>query len=97
MGSANDLGISGYRHRVLGVTRCCSYQMGYGPMRVRCRIEETELDGDYSIVEGIEARCLRCDHITESYGTDTASRKRCLAVMREECPRGESNFYVETK
>jgi hypothetical protein len=32
---------------------------------------------------------------TESYGTSEASVRRCLVMLREECPRGERNFYVD--
>ena len=63
-------------------------------MRVRCEIEETELEGDYGDVAGVRAECSRCGHITESFGTDEPSIRRCLVLLREECPRGESNFYV---
>jgi hypothetical protein len=28
-------------------------------------------------------------------GTHDQSRLRCLALLREECPRDENNFYVE--
>jgi len=64
-------------------------------MRVRCTIEETLLDGDWREVEGVMATCSRCGHTTESYGTDEASILRCLAMLREECPRKESNFYYD--
>ena len=63
-------------------------------MKVRCDIEETDLEGDYGTVSGIHAVCGRCGHETESFGTSDASIKRCLVLMREECPEGESNFYV---
>jgi hypothetical protein len=63
-------------------------------MRVRCEIEEVELDGDYSMVDGVCATCSRCGHETESFGTSAASVRRCLVLMREECPEGESNYYV---
>lgn len=64
-------------------------------MRVECAIEETLLEGDYAEVEGVTATCSRCDHETESFGTSDASIKRCLVLLREECPNGEQNFYVE--
>jgi hypothetical protein len=64
-------------------------------MRVRCEIQETELDGDYGSVAGISATCSRCGHETQSFGTSEASIKRCLVLMREECPESEQNFYVE--
>lgn len=44
---------------------------------------------------GVRAECLRCSHVTESAGTGEASRRRCLALMREECPGDEENFYVD--
>ena len=64
------------------------------PMKVSCSVEEVELDGGYGLVPGIEVECQRCNHITESFGTSERSVKRCLALMREECPEDESNFYV---
>lgn len=64
-------------------------------MKVDCTVDETELEGDYGVVEGVTATCSRCDHVTESYGTTDSSIRRCLVLLREECPRGEQNFYVE--
>lgn len=66
-------------------------------MRVKARIEETELDGDYGAVAGVIATCSRCGQQTESYGTDEPSSKRCLTLLREKCPRRETNFYVAQK
>lgn len=61
---------------------------------VKCEIEETTLEGDYgNEVEAVVATCMRCGHTTESYGTAEGSIKRCLVLMREECPQGEKNFY----
>ncbi len=62
--------------------------------KVTCDIEEVELEGEYTTVDGVQATCSKCDHQTESYGTSDASIKRCLVLMREECPMGEANFYV---
>ena len=62
---------------------------------IKCSIEECELEGDYGVIPGITATCSRCDHETESFGTSEASRRRCLVLMREECPRGERNWYVD--
>ena len=64
-------------------------------MKVSCSIEETSLQGDYGDVEGVCATCSRCGHTTESFGTGDGSRRRCLMLMRENCPEGESNFYEE--
>lgn len=61
-----------------------------------CTIQETELENDEGIlVESVQAVCQHCDHETESFGTSEASRRRCLVLMREECPLAEENFYVD--
>lgn len=44
---------------------------------------------------GVQATCSQCQHQVEAYGTGDASRRRCLALMREECPEGEENWYVD--
>ena len=64
-------------------------------MRVSCIIEEVDLDGDFGVVAGVEAACSRCGHITESFGTSDVSIRRCLVLLREECPKGERNFYFD--
>jgi hypothetical protein len=64
-------------------------------MRVKCEVEEIDLDGDYGgQIESVMATCSRCGHSTESYGTSEESIKRCLVLLRQECPNEESNFYV---
>jgi len=67
--------------------------------RIDVEIEETTLWSDDSgkEVPGVEATCDRCDHKTESFGTSSASRRRCLVLMREECPLNQENFYVDTE
>jgi hypothetical protein len=65
-------------------------------MRVIAEITEDEVVSDEGhSMEGIRATCSRCAHTTESCGTDAPSIRRCLSLLREECPKGESNFYVE--
>lgn len=61
-----------------------------------CDVEEIELLGFYSgdPVPGIKAQCRRCGHEIESYGTSDKSIRRCLVMMRKECPKGETNFYA---
>jgi len=64
--------------------------------RVPYDIIHTEREGR----EGVEATCSDCGHKTFAYGRSDASRKRCLAQMREECPEWErdpnwKNFYVD--
>ena len=63
-------------------------------MKIRCEVEEVELDGDYGTVAGVRAICSRCDHEVEAFRTSDASIRSCLVRMREECPRGQSNFYT---
>lgn len=65
--------------------------------RVEVKIEEVELDNDEGReVPGVRATCSECDHETESFGTGERSRRRCLALMREECPEDRENFYVDS-
>ena len=64
-------------------------------MRVKCDISPTEIENDNGYpVESVSATCSRCGHTTESFGASDASVRRCLVLMREECPEGESNYYV---
>lgn len=63
--------------------------------QVDVTIEETVLEGEYGDVDSVTAECGKCGHTTESFGTGEGSRRRCLALMRDECPSGERNFYVD--
>jgi hypothetical protein len=63
-------------------------------MRVACDIAYVDLEGDYTEVEGVCATCPRCGHQTESFGTSPASVRRCLALLREQCPNGDNNYYL---
>lgn len=64
---------------------------------VYCDVEDIELPGQSRPVPSVRATCDRCGHKTESYGRGDGSVKRCLATMREGCPKDESNFYEEGK
>ena len=68
-------------------------------MIVYCRVEEDEVEHDDSgrYVSGTKATCYRCGHETTSCGTSEGSRKRCLYLMGQECPKGEGNFYEEDR
>jgi hypothetical protein len=61
--------------------------------RVTTTTSYVNLDGDYSQIEGVEVTCDRCGHSEESFGTSSDSLRRCATLMRENCPRGERNFY----
>jgi hypothetical protein len=63
---------------------------------VECEIVfGTAVNDDGRVVECIKAICSRCGHATMSWGDGLPSKKRCLAMMHEECPEAENNFYVE--
>ena len=67
-------------------------------MRIECEVTTVDLENDSGReVEGVQAECSRCGHCTESFGTGDGSVKRCLVLMREECPNDEANFYVEAE
>jgi hypothetical protein len=63
-------------------------------MRILCSIGYDEIENDEGhFIEGVAAICSRCGHLTESFGNSECSIRRCLALMRDECPEDESNFY----
>lgn len=62
-------------------------------MRVKADIEVVEMESEHGKVYGVQAQCSRCDHAVESFGTGRDSIRRCLALLREECPNHEKNFY----
>ena len=64
-------------------------------MRVRVEIDDTQLIGSNgTTVDGVEVYCPRCGHSVEVYGTTEASVRRGCAMLREECPEDEENYYV---
>lgn len=63
-------------------------------MRVPCSYRYVERINDRGYpVEGVEVTCGRCDHTEFSFGTSGRSLNRCLALLNDECPNDESNFY----
>jgi len=64
-------------------------------MIVACTIEYMTLEHEESgrDIDSVQATCNRCDHVTQSYGDTPASVRRCLLLMRDECPKGEQNYY----
>ncbi len=64
--------------------------------KIKCKVEEVELESESgNTIPGVRVTCSKCDHSTESFGTGEKSIKRCLVLLREECPEGEENFYVD--
>lgn len=69
-------------------------------MRVTCSVSHVDLAGESStgepiVIKGVSVECGVCGHTTESYGTSDASVRRCMVLLREECPMGQRNFYVD--
>jgi len=64
--------------------------------KVECEIDyTTDENDDNRKVDCVIVTCLKCGHETRSWGHGDACVKRCMAVMNEECPESENNFYVE--
>ena len=63
--------------------------------KVLVEMDEGEERGDRGTVPVTYAECARCGHVTESYGASERSTRRCLALLRDECPRRESNWYTD--
>jgi len=63
--------------------------------RIKVKIIEDTVEEGGRTGPGVTATCLECDHTTQSFGTKEGSRKRCLVLMRDECPNGDENFYVD--
>lgn len=45
-------------------------------------------------IRSVAVYCTRCGHSVISYGRSDRSIRRCLALMREECPNDEANYYT---
>lgn len=45
-------------------------------------------------IPGIEVTCPRCGHTVECFGRSDRSVKRSCILLKEECPRGETNWYT---
>lgn len=63
-------------------------------MEVRCDVEKTIFTKDGRSAWGVLATCGRCDRVTSSMGTSEKSVLRCLAMMRDGCPKEERNYYI---
>ena len=61
-----------------------------------CQVEFTPPDGGATrMIPGVIVTCSDCEHSAECGGTSERSIKRALMQLRETCPEGQSNFYVE--
>lgn len=65
-------------------------------MKVECEVVQLDLDNDRGgTTPGVSATCSRCDHCETSFGTGDKSVRRCLVLLKENCPEGETNYYVD--
>jgi hypothetical protein len=62
-------------------------------VKVLCQVAHIDLEGDHASIPSVAVTCGRCGHVTESFGESDLSIRRCLVLLREECPNGENNFY----
>jgi hypothetical protein len=64
-------------------------------VKISCSIGFVERENDSGhLIESVSAVCSRCGHETFSFGTSDRSIRRCLVLMREDCPAAENNFYL---
>ena len=63
--------------------------------KVECEVEYVAVPFNGKEILGVLVTCPLCEHAEEAGGRSEASIKRCLAQMRQNCPEGENNFYVE--
>lgn len=65
-------------------------------MRVECEVEDVMIHNPDTGEDqpGVCVTCTECEHCEESFGRTARSVRRCLALLRENCPEGMSNFYV---
>jgi hypothetical protein len=62
-------------------------------------IEITETGGSDDPADGpakLIAKCGRCNHEVSVYGHSERSRRRAAAMLREQCPEEENNYYRDS-
>lgn len=62
-------------------------------MKVSCTVDYAEIEGEWGYYHGVRVTCSRCGRTEKAGGQHDRSEQRCLVQLRENCPRGESNFY----
>ena len=62
---------------------------------IECEVEYVDLENDRGgTTPGVRVTCGECGHSTESFGTKAVSLRRCLVMLKEECPEEKRNFYT---
>lgn len=65
-------------------------------MKIKAEIStDEELNERGRYMPCTRATCTKCHHTTFSWGDGGASARRCLALLKSDCPFGENNFYSE--
>ncbi len=63
--------------------------------KVECEVHYCVLENDKGYdQDSVQVTCTRCNHEVESYGQSERSVRRCFFLLKEECPRGERNYYT---
>lgn len=62
--------------------------------KVDCEVSATQVELDGRWLDGVCVSCTRCEHYEEVAGESDRSVRRGLALLRENCPEGEDNYYV---
>lgn len=64
-------------------------------MRIECEVRAaTPTNGQGVRQDGVEVECGDCGHCETAFGTGPKSVRRALIKLRDNCPEGETNFYV---
>lgn len=63
-------------------------------MRIDATVEENDVDTGWGSGRGLTITCSECGNSVDVLGIEEASEKAGCALLRETCPRGESNWYV---
>lgn len=63
-------------------------------MKVLCELQHIMLTNDKGLqIDSVRVSCSRCGYETETYGRGENSIMRCVAMLHDECPEEEDNFY----
>lgn len=78
---------------IILLTRALSYYTIFS-MNVDCDVAYTTMQNEKGVDQScVLVTCRRCYHQTHSWGQEYRSVRRCLTLLRLDCPREEANFY----
>ena len=62
--------------------------------KVEVEVRATQVLTDRgNLIPGVAVCCTRCGHEVKVAGETSRSVRRGCAMLREECPEGEENYY----